>query len=1264
MSADTGAQIADKLDNHFGSSVWQQGSRNTLPVFSNESHTAIQGENLVITLEATDADQDSITYSVTGGTDFSLASNVLTFNSAVIGEQVLTVDATDEKGGVGSGTLTINVIVPPPNVPPTVDDQNIDILVNVPKTITLGPVNDSEGDSLTYTVVGSSDFTQNNNRITFTSSTLGTQVLTVTADDGKENGAVQATVTVNIVNETTETVPTILEVAEQFPAIDSLFTYSPIISNPTTAGDVRWYKDFGHDDVVVNQTTGAISWDTTGLAGETHYIGLRCSNGNGSGRVVFLVHLGKVQGDIHYVGPYEAVTDWETIEPLTLAGDTIVFRDGTYTGLKNRIGRNNDAGVDRYPKSGNAVKHTCVVAENPTMAVFDGGDAGVGFNLWSGGKNESSYITFKGLFFQGGSTLAINGDPNDKANTRPHHIKIVCCGGAGEDDIPLYARLTDYMLFENCFAYGGGRYKISINESTKCVYRRNLARYDRSDRKTAEDPKGSHIMYNVMDFRMDNCVAIDDVDQFVNSGYKVGAFGTPVTGTSVTPEGARGHVERCLQLNSEQLLSQFDYQVSNGGGASDVESRDVSSYDCRPHDIFLYTWGFNLWEKCTFSKVRPLQPANTDYLINGGGYNNFRGLVNCIVDDVDPVDTGVLGGVTNITVGQSDVPYNGGVSRTVTKYGMLNNNLTDVGALALIREGYGEQHETGTTTTSITGDNQYVTRLKSTNPLATTHAAEVMYLKGKSGTYWGDVGYDVDTEIPMWDFPFQYYIREKMATYSWTGPEYTGSDYLNRVAGTSQTLAGDRGFCATGENLSSYVWGYKGATVPPMGLQGFNGDAQGTIKWESPASGHSSNITSYNVYEYTPADGSYANPTSIPAGTTTATITGLINGFDNWFVVTAVDSVKGESGFSYPVYIRPNGVATVLPQIDAHPQSETVVEGDQVIFTASVQGYDSLQWTRNGSNISGATGLSYVMTAAAADDGAVYALVATNTVGSQSSNGATLSVYPLDSTAPTISVSLSNDILTLTVSDNVYANGDLQLQLLDSGTPIGSTFAGSLPSIDLTTYPIPGGVRVISVRATDPQANTADSNTVNYTVGTPIFTDDFSDASNWQGSLAVAGNEGTLNGTITGNTAWWNNQTKFTAKFDYKVMDQANDFEVYPRMEFGCGTDGSDNGTIKMFAYPRQVNNGWFDYVDRSGTNHGLGSFSGFGNTSGDTGGNEPWRECEFIAAGTSFEFKIDGVTVHTATLPEDINPVNGTVRIEPNAAGDGKIRNLVLYGD
>ena len=82
----------------------------------------------------------------------------------------------------------------------------------------------------------------------------------------------------------------------------------------------------------------------------------------------------------------------------------------------------------------------------------------------------------------------------------------------------------------------------------------------------------------------------------------------------------------------------------------------------------------------------------------------------------------------------------------------------------------------------------------------------VMTFVGKSGTFFGEPGYDVETNIPMWPFPMEAIIKEKMGAYSYTGNTYTGTEH-NRVVSGTGTIVGARGFAVEGQSLTNYIWG-------------------------------------------------------------------------------------------------------------------------------------------------------------------------------------------------------------------------------------------------------------------------------------------------------------------------------------------------------------------------------------------------------------------------------------------------------------------------
>ncbi|MGH2931418.1 MAG: PQQ-dependent sugar dehydrogenase, partial [Gaiellaceae bacterium] len=83
------------------------------------------------------------------------------------------------------------------------------------------------------------------------------------------------------------------------------------------------------------------------------------------------------------------------------------------------------------------------------------------------------------------------------------------------------------------------------------------------------------------------------------------------------------------------------------------------------------------------------------------------------------------------------------------------------------------------------------------------------------------------------------------------------------------------------------------------------------------------------------------------------------------------------------------------PAIVTHPQNQTVPVGQSATFTVSASGSTPMtyQWQRNGTNIAGATAASYTVTSPQlGDSGAQFRAIVTNSLGSATSNAATLTV--------------------------------------------------------------------------------------------------------------------------------------------------------------------------------------------------------------------------------------------------------------------------------
>ena len=93
-------------------------------------------------------------------------------------------------------------------------------------------------------------------------------------------------------------------------------------------------------------------------------------------------------------------------------------------------------------------------------------------------------------------------------------------------------------------------------------------------------------------------------------------------------------------------------------------------------------------------------------------------------------------------------------------------------------------------------------------------------------------------------------------------------------------------------------------------------------------------------------------------------------------------------------------LATAAPVINAQPKNQIVGSGSSAIFRATAAGnpLPTFQWQKNGVNLLGATNTVITIASVGAGDVGNYSVVATNVVGSATSNGAALTI----GTAPVI----------------------------------------------------------------------------------------------------------------------------------------------------------------------------------------------------------------------------------------------------------------------
>lgn len=781
--------------------------------------------NLVLTMEQNSA-PTAIDDSIPVIEDTPVSGNILANDSDIEG-QVLTIlgfnvdidgvnqsfNAGESADIVGIGSLTINLdgdftFTPAPDyngpvpiVNYTVSD-GIDFSV---ATLTLGPVspvNDAPiatDDSNTVPINGSA-----------TGNILNSSPVVPPIDppiDPPASGSLTpkplSTVTPNI-----EVIP------EQFPLKGFLHTFEPVISN-TLDGGLVWAKDYGPDEVVIDPTTGQIRWLVNySLPSESVYIGIKVYWQGGYQNINVIAHVGV--NNIITVGSNGDHPNIKAAMKAMVSGSTVIVEDGVYDGDLNLIGKTLGGSVQQ-PPSGIATQYSSVIARNPGRAVMTG-TAEIKLTL----GHEREYLAFKGFYVVNGQVSCYGYGHNRNDDTRRHKfIKFMYCGCDGEEKTsPFTAFRCDDILFESCYALGMGRYKIRSYEGENIVARRCTSRMDVPS--FHGEPKGNYAWYSTLNVFAANNLAIDgDAERFCSGGELAGEFTTPTTSNN-----SSGVCHRSIQLNSEYLFGNMDYQESNGGGDSDFEYHDCVSWDVRPYDRYIMSWGSALFNKMTLGDVAPRVPP-MDRAVNSY-LDNSRGITNSVIHNI-----------SNVTNRFQNLKKESGhvtVGRTVERFGVEGNNITQF-------EGNDINSHVANTTSHDPFSNglKYLPRLEKGSLLQQLmKGANVTTHLGRSGTMYGESGFDQETNVPMWPFPLEDIIKEKYSEYSYTGSTYTGH-YTNRVQTGTDTLIGKRGFAVDGQNITNYVWEYLGSLAPPFRVA-YDGSR---LSWApSPKP-----IDSYNIYE-------------------------------------------------------------------------------------------------------------------------------------------------------------------------------------------------------------------------------------------------------------------------------------------------------------------------------------------------------------------------------------------------------------------------------
>ena len=622
--------------------------------------------------------------------------------------------------------------------------------------------------------------------------------------------------------------PQIQAIANDASNTGVTYTKTPVL---TAGGTVTWRKEFGPDDMTVDPNTGAVSWAIpASLPREAFHLGVRATNTDGSVYVTWILKVGG--GNYVYVNgttgndstgtgalasPYKTISKGNS---AAASGDTIVVQDGTYTGAANMTTNFGGVGQGTLPPKGSAGIYTTLMSEHPGGAIVDGG--GTLYPFWlegnyqdrayasSGGSDivnsnaTASYLAIKGFLAHSSGGTAQDAGPIQ--TNHADHIKIIDCGSYdGATDgygPPIYIGRSDHVLVEGCYAYGLGRYMIIAYISDNVIFRRNVARMDRT---IAGNPIGVYQFYASQNAVGQNNIAVDS-DQYthyLNWDNVAGLFDMHSGGDSYAAWAA--HVNNkmysSIALNNSSTMA-LTTNVTNGL-STPPEFHNMLIWDLKVMQ--------NNYVDPTGGDAVGLNSPDS-LLVDQGTFGNWSSPYGSLFPgdgsgaffsgrSVSPPTSRTM--TNSIITGLQD--YNAGNSGVF--YQWENANYNDIYNTGTINKGSSTVNNT-ISTNPMTSCIKYLPKLEDGCSLLTAGqsgarvGANIMFMRGKSGTLWGEAGYDTEESTPMWPFPHENLTAAKMKL-------YTATDSVG-------TVSGDRGFAHLAGiqtyPLSYYVFNYLGSS--------------------------------------------------------------------------------------------------------------------------------------------------------------------------------------------------------------------------------------------------------------------------------------------------------------------------------------------------------------------------------------------------------------------------------------------------------------------
>jgi hypothetical protein len=200
---------------------------------------------------------------------------------------------------------------------------------------------------------------------------------------------------------------------------------------------------------------------------------------------------------------------------------------------------------------------------------------------------------------------------------------------------------------------------------------------------------------------------------------------------------------------------------------------------------------------------------------------------------------------------------------------------------------------------------------------------------------------------------------------------------------------------------------------------------------------------------------------TIITGATSTTLTlGSVTIVDaGSYTVVATNSAGTVTSSSSILNVTESLVVGTAPKITSQPTSQTVAAGASVTFTVTASGSPAptYQWRKNGTNMSGATNSSLVLSAVSSADAASYSVIATNSAGAAASENAMLYVQsaPIFTTQPVAQAVLSGASAKFSATVSAIPGASFQWKKNDTsiaGATASVLLISSVSSTDVASY--------------------------------------------------------------------------------------------------------------------------------------------------------------------------------------------------------------------